>query len=519
MQSGGLIHYPNQPTLSNRPQAPHSRGLKNGGLHKFLTVLFAVGLGLAACSREPEKTQPPALASVPQAPISSSASVPAAPDISEQEIKALIEAWMKSQNTGDFLAYQSLYAQRFTGIRRSGPRTVQLDRAGWMKDRKRMFQKAIEVEASDMNLQASPSTAVARFEQTWSSATYKDTGPKQLVLVKEDGALRISREEMLASKQIRGQASENGSFFHVIPQGVVVGSNPTPGLKTGPLQLLSRKGIVIVQGAVDPSTLPVDVRQLIGKKFKLMNETQELCEATLQDFYLVKRIEPHFGSLQQWNGEEGAGPRLSDAQVAEEVWSHFESITDLLLVGQVKGCKGATWARLAELPAPTFSRDERPSQAWVQAALKQFKLLPAYQATQKSYESEVDPKENHPQYWENYDGAKPTVRIFRFPGENSIWVSLNVSSGRGCGDFSGALWALWEVSGTDDPKKAKFKLLNNPDFGSYLEPSAAIDIDGDKRPEILFRQETGTETGIVRWKEGLLQDIEVFGVPSLNCPC
>src|SRR5262249_27020631 len=55
------------------------------------------------------------------------------------EVRALVDAWLAAQNRGDFAAYEKLYAQKFTGVRRSGTRTVSLDRAGWMRDRKRMF--------------------------------------------------------------------------------------------------------------------------------------------------------------------------------------------------------------------------------------------------------------------------------------------------------------------------------------------------------------------------------------------
>jgi len=48
----------------------------------------------------------------------------------DDEAHAFVEAWQDAQNHGDFPAYQATYAARFTGIRRSGPREVRLDRAG-----------------------------------------------------------------------------------------------------------------------------------------------------------------------------------------------------------------------------------------------------------------------------------------------------------------------------------------------------------------------------------------------------
>src|SRR5262245_24156399 len=62
-------------------------------------------------------------------------------------VDTFLAAWVKTQTDGDFAAYSALYADRFRGIRRSGPRTVKLDRAGWMKDRERMFKKKMLVKA------------------------------------------------------------------------------------------------------------------------------------------------------------------------------------------------------------------------------------------------------------------------------------------------------------------------------------------------------------------------------------
>jgi hypothetical protein len=50
-----------------------------------------------------------------------------------REARALFDDWLAAQNDGDFAAYQKLYGADFSGVRRSGPRTVALDRAGWLK--------------------------------------------------------------------------------------------------------------------------------------------------------------------------------------------------------------------------------------------------------------------------------------------------------------------------------------------------------------------------------------------------
>jgi hypothetical protein len=57
----------------------------------------------------------------------------------ESDARALLASWEAAQNAGDFAAYERLYAKRFTGVKRSGPRTRSFARAGWLEDRKRMF--------------------------------------------------------------------------------------------------------------------------------------------------------------------------------------------------------------------------------------------------------------------------------------------------------------------------------------------------------------------------------------------
>ena len=61
-------------------------------------------------------------------------------DPDDDKAKAIVERWLAAQNAGDFAAYEALYAKKFQGTRRSGNKVVTLDRAGWMRDRKRMFK-------------------------------------------------------------------------------------------------------------------------------------------------------------------------------------------------------------------------------------------------------------------------------------------------------------------------------------------------------------------------------------------
>ncbi len=118
----------------------------------------------------------------------------------EAQARALVERWLAAQNEGDFAAYQQLYAAGFVGVRRSGTRVATLDRAGWLKERARMFKKRMTVEAADTRVETNERGFRVTLEQTWASESYRDVGTKLLELAPEDGELRIVREEMLASR-------------------------------------------------------------------------------------------------------------------------------------------------------------------------------------------------------------------------------------------------------------------------------------------------------------------------------
>lgn len=113
----------------------------------------------------------------------------------------LLDAWLAAQNAGDFAAYSALYGERFFGIRRSGTQAMKLDRAGWLKDREKMFAKKMTVAAHDVAYQRSHRGTVVTFEQSWSSGTYSDVGPKRMRLSQDrkTGAWKIAEEELVYS--------------------------------------------------------------------------------------------------------------------------------------------------------------------------------------------------------------------------------------------------------------------------------------------------------------------------------
>lgn len=125
-----------------------------------------------------------------------------AADISETDVKAFIDNWLSAQNTGSYSSYTTMYSNSFIGIKRSGQSTSNLNHDAWLKDRKKMFNKKMVVEATNPEIKLTGTTASVKFKQTWASGTYKDKGDKLLNLTLENGKLKIIREEMLFSKPL-----------------------------------------------------------------------------------------------------------------------------------------------------------------------------------------------------------------------------------------------------------------------------------------------------------------------------
>src|SRR5262249_30421029 len=74
--------------------------------------------------------------------------------------------------------------------------------------------KTMTVRADDVKLSARGDGLHVTFRQTFETGRYKDSGDKELVLVRENDALKIAREEMLQS--LRGDAP-GGANLILIP--------------------------------------------------------------------------------------------------------------------------------------------------------------------------------------------------------------------------------------------------------------------------------------------------------------
>jgi hypothetical protein len=436
----------------------------------------------------------------------------------QADARVLLDRWLEDQNSGDFDDYQKLYAADFKGVKRSGPRTATFDRTAWLQDRRRMFQKKMTVEAQNVRVFASRASARVVFIQRWSSGSYSDVGPKQLLLRHGPSGYDIVREELFASDTRKAGAFDVAAFRQfafVIDGEVVVRMNPDEEWATGPAKIEKNRAdslLVRARRPVDPKKLPPEVAQLAGTPVRLMDARGVRCEAKLGGFLLRSRA---------WS--DGA---------EEALWSTTGTFLVARIEGDRKACAGATWARAATLPTPPIATAETPSGSLKARAMAAFRALPESQAIQRRFATWTARNDrNAAQSW--FEGVKrhPTVRLINVKpaGPTLLSVSAAVNEG-GCEDgVSGSLWALWQVDGP--PESPRLVLRNQPDESMTMEPTVAVDVDGDGRVELLFDgfsdyasanalgQPQFLEHGIVRALGDSYVNVDGPETPIFICPC
>jgi uncharacterized protein DUF4440 len=477
-----------------------------------LAVLFAVAL--AGCQPGTEVTPPPATTTAGTSATTAAAAVLGPVD--EAVVRAVVDAWLAAQNGGDFAAYEKLYAAKLEGIRRSGPRTQRFGRDGWLADRKRMFEKKMVVAATDVQIVPGAGSARVRFVQKWSSGTFEDEGPKEMILVPEAGGWKIAREEMLQSKVAKPDARpiDQQRFAYVVhamkPRVVLAVGIDEAWLK-GSARLLSDGSPVIGEMSVDAAKLPPALASWQGRDVRMFGPKGEVCRATISGIAAIGRAEPHFGTRALWKGKPEDAGLVFDEPVKPATpseiagWALSMAAGDgQLLVGDITvtsgACGGAIWARDAAAPVPKAAEAVAAPKELEERALDAFRKLPAWISVETDFHRQVD----EPGHWDEHDSAKPVVQLFHVEG-GPTFVGVVAEAGTGCGDFGATLFALFEE------KNGGLVVVNDP--SSDEMPMSAVDIEGDGLVELLYLEGILRSSG-ARWdvRDGL-------HVPFYDCGC
>jgi hypothetical protein len=481
----------------------------------LLTLLTA---HLIACDKKeaaPQADSPPQ-AETPAAVEPAGGRPPAPPadeahaPIPEEHVRALLDAWLKAQNEGDLAAYSALYAERFTGIRRTRDQSVSLDRDGWLKDRARMFNRPMKVNADAIIIRATHHNATIRFEQSWQSGTFRDVGPKTMTIIPQAGSLKIAREELLSSTSASPEDKAKPlSEAHYLPirrreahTAIVLDQDIAPDKRPAidKMRLLKR-------GYVAAATL---TQQPTPQTFELFGPLGKVCEVKSKEYALIADVIPHFGQVEGWEGYEDH-PAASEETVAQGL---FEMASDAGThrVALIDGaaCEGAVWARVKSVaPATVFSAID--AEQFKPRARDNFKKLKSWKKLQETYKSEQDEHtETRPASWDEHE-SHDHIAAWQAPDSKTVYVFYRLTAGHGCGDFRGELWAVWRVLGGD-----AWTLVSDDKISEYdrlYTPSAAADLDNDGLPEIMAHDTLIQQVGAT-WRVTRYLDI-----PYFDCPC
>lgn len=430
------------------------------------------------------------------------------------KVEALVKDWVKAQNDGDFAAYKASYADKFYGIKRVGPKTYKYDLDGWIKDRSRMFQKKMEVIAADIDIQPSSTTAVVKFTQTWASGTYKDVGPKQLIVVKQGGALKISSEEMLSSKIQDGQ--EQAKPYPATQLGLVkmtdkhtalvLDSEASGDLGKGRATSISRGASSYK--AADMGKVAAQHKDLIGKLIIFEGDDGQVCQGKVTSLAVLAEATPHFGNRQHWDDLAGMGDGrvYSDAEVAQDIYELADGQgTSLVALTEAspEDCKLAAWGHLDGSKFTRYELEYAPDKGLVEMAMDAFKTVPGYKEIQKDWMREEGAKGE----WYDADGGGG-LQVTAIRGDDKTYMVARAQAGTGCGDFYGQFWAMWEV--TD----GGFVLMSDPKVpGELNRIVGAADVNGDGKVEFVTEDKVIGPVGPVH---RMISNAEV---PYFDCPC
>ena len=412
--------------------------------------------------------------------------------------QTLLNTWLSAQNEGDFERYSSLFAERFEGVKRADEREYHFARAAWLENRARMFQRPMTVTASEVSVRSTATTATIRFVQRWSSATFQDVGPKEIVVVIEDGELRIAREEMLGSRRELPELA-NDTFMlalrHTQLYAVLVAQTDEAGM--GAPTLLPREGEPVVAWRESREREDEGVE---GREVRVFTAAGTHCDGTLGPPRVMRRVIPHFGTVQAWNGEEGAA--YSDAQIAADIWTMGADTT--LRVAEVRGCSDGLWVAARSATPQFYSATEGgAAEGRNDAVDRAFQGLRAWRDLQAMWSGEYEGQGR----WDAAPGPPPTEFQTWTHGARRV-VTVEGRGGSGCAEFYGRLSGIFDLEGTRAVSRSGDVTSTSIDFLSV------VDIDADGSPEIVVKD------GLLRRNAaGDYERVVDVTPPMLDCDC
>lgn len=384
--------------------------------------------------------------------------------VPEAEIEKVLDAWLVAQNQGDFAAYQALYAERFSGIKRVGARSWEFDRKGWLADRGRMFEAPMTVTAEAPELDRAAGMAVVRFRQTFEQGRFRDAGDKQLVIVETPDGLRIAREEMLRSTVLDGPGSPKATGFAVLDDGnrwLVVGDGDVATTGTPSLGNPGEGFAYSVREEVEG--LGAAWTKLVGAQVTVY-PSGTTC--TIPGFNVLTVLTPHFGTSGEWRDGSLQGQALAEAVLSAGGASY--------LVADLSGCAGPAGDVVGVIGAPATVYTKADDDALTGKALAAFAKHDSYAALQDDYASSYGGQGA----WTEADLGEVVTDVWKSPDGKQTYVLVAARAGNGCGDFSGELALLYRVA------RGNLEVVAELPVGTGPIARTLLDTNRDGHPEV-----------------------------------
>lgn len=416
------------------------------------------------------------------------------PQVTDALVYDTFHRWLQAQNDNDFAAYSALYADRFTGVRRTNVGLHFLTRAGWLAQNERVGRTAPRV-AENPQFELGIASASIRFDQK--PATSTDTGTaKQLVLELQEDTLRITREVTLVADAPTETANSALPVRIIVNVGavpyLVVGSGGT----TNAPKLMAREGAYAAVGELTDSEA---FASWSGKAFKVLTSTGTWCPALGQEVVALVRTVPPASEVAAWRRQ-----RLSDRAISKLLFRSSSAVTAVrLATAPTLNCKGE-WllAQDDKRPIPNVALALNDADL-VSAAESAFRHLPGYQQLkleQRSLRADTAAA--------GRPDDQLTVSAFddTHSGQRLLWVKPAVSSI--CAGFDGHLSVLFDAGKRDAP--AMNAPLDTPLKTAIAQADsllALLDVEGNGAFGALFTEVVSGDTVLVNDQGQTLQRV------------
>jgi hypothetical protein len=366
--------------------------------------------------------------------MASAAAVPVAPTIAKERVESVIERWRVAQESGDFEAYSALYGSSFRGVKLVGDSRATFDRAGWLRDRRQMFQRDMKVGVSGLKVFTGERSAFVTFVQDWSTARFHDVGPKRIELALRGNELSIVSEEMLASVtgavgKVKAPPPEELALLWKLPRGYGVvlkrGSIATQG-KVSTLSTESAS-YLMAKDAAGAALGPVE--SFRARTLDLYGVGGFACSAKVSSFRVLGGFTSPIEELPEDNWK-ALGDELYLVAVVEPDDSKCQPL----------------WARAQDLPKPTVFRSQTLTGDELALAERQLAKTKTAREMQKDYQ-EYRQSAGGTQAPASWLDVEPTERLgisLSHPQTNAKYAVLERFVGAGCDGFRGYALGLFK---------------------------------------------------------------------------